>query len=111
MLPEQLTQLDLWTDTFAALAFIAASAYGYEFFRRKGGDIPHTQASRFVVSIALFPVFWLAYVGAKFAILEFNPNIYYLGNILFGLLALLAMYIGMRHLPIPSDLRAKALAH
>ena len=101
MLPEQITQLHMWTDTFAALAFLAACVYGYEFFRRKGEMLNYEKTVRFVVLLALFPVFWVVYVGAKDVVMAFEPTIYYLGDVVFGLTALLAMYVGLRYLPVP----------
>lgn len=95
--------LHIWTDTFAALAFIASCIYGYEFFRRNSAILHYSNTVRFIVALALFPLFWSAYVGTKEAIMYSNPTIYYLGNILFGLFALLTMYLGLRYLPIPED--------
>jgi len=100
------------TDTFAALAFIASCVYGYEFFRRKGRILHYNNTVKFVVALALFPVFWLAFVGAKQVIIAYNPYIYYLGNIVFGLVALLTMYVGMRYLPIPvNEVKTQSLIH
>jgi hypothetical protein len=90
------------TDTFAALAFIASCVYGYEFFR-KGRILHYDNTVKFIVALALFPVFWLAFVGAKHVIIAYNPYIYYLGNVVFGLVALLAMYVGLRYLPVPMN--------
>ena len=103
MFPEQLVQLHMWTDTFAALAFIASCVYGYEFFKRKGRLLNYEKAVRFVVALALFPVFWMMFVGAKGVIMAYEPTLYYLGNIVFGLVSLLAMYAGLRYLPIPMN--------
>lgn len=109
MLPEAITQLHMWTDTFAALAFIAACVYGYEYFKKHERTVNYQKAVRFVVTLALFPVFWVPYVGAKEAIIAFEPTMYYLGNIMFGLISLLAMYVGLRHLPIPMQSKPKLM--